>query len=317
MEVVSGILRIETVLGPRPLAQYLLCDERSLLVDTGVATTPDQAILPVFAGIGLDPTNLDHVVITHADADHFGGNARIRAAAPRAVFCAHAADVAWITDRKRIVRERYGWSAAHGVGYPHEMHEWLGEAMGADVPVDLHLAGGEHFRLGPRLIVQVLNLPGHTPGHIGLWEPTSKTAIVTDAVLGSGLLDSVGSVISPPPYFDAESYESSIRLLMNLAPNRLLTAHYPVIEGAGVVRFLAESAAFVERARGVVTEELTRAGELGLKELLGRANARLGPFTVMENELAGPLRSHLQELVKDGRAYQVVGRQPPVWRVVG
>ena len=40
MEVAPGIHRIESVLGPRPFSQYLLRDERTLLVDTGVKETP-------------------------------------------------------------------------------------------------------------------------------------------------------------------------------------------------------------------------------------------------------------------------------------
>ena len=37
-------------------------------------------ILPAFRELGLDPANLDFVLNTHADVDHFGGNAAIRAA---------------------------------------------------------------------------------------------------------------------------------------------------------------------------------------------------------------------------------------------
>jgi glyoxylase-like metal-dependent hydrolase (beta-lactamase superfamily II) len=186
VEVAPGIHRIESVLGPRPFSQYLLCGERSLLVDTGVAGTPEAVILPYLDSAGLSPANLDFVLNTHADVDHFGGNAAIRARAPLAVFCAHSADVLWIEDRERILRERYGWYAAHDVDYSPEEKDWLREAMGPNVPIDLWLSGGERFRLGPELVVQVIHLPGHSPGHVGLWEPTSRTAIITDAALGRG-----------------------------------------------------------------------------------------------------------------------------------
>ena len=96
MEVAPGIHRIESALGPRPFAQYLLHDERTLLVDTGTAETPHDVILPYFKSAGLDPSDLDYVVITHADVDHFGGIQAIRQAAPHGVFCAHAADAPWI-----------------------------------------------------------------------------------------------------------------------------------------------------------------------------------------------------------------------------
>src|SRR4051812_2681639 len=70
-EVAPGIYRIESILGPRPFAQYLLREERSLLVDTGIVSTPDEVILPAFRELGLDPADLDYVLISHADVDHF------------------------------------------------------------------------------------------------------------------------------------------------------------------------------------------------------------------------------------------------------
>ena len=318
VEVAPGIHRIESILGPRPFAQYLLRGERALLVDTGIVSTPDEVILPAFASLGLDPADLDFVLISHADVDHFGGNARIRAAAPRAIFCAHAADAPWIGDRERILRERYGWYADHGAAADYDVatKDWLRDAMGPNVPVDLHLAGGERFRLGPHLTVEVLPLPGHSNGHLGLWDPASKTAIVIDAVLGAGLLDMDGTVIHPPPYFDAAVYGSTIQLLRDLAPARLLTAHYAVIEGEAVDRFLTESATFIDRTRSAVTAAVAEEEEVTLGTLLARLSPTLGPFTSMPNELGGPIRAHLDELVASGRAEALPDRDPPAWRMV-
>jgi glyoxylase-like metal-dependent hydrolase (beta-lactamase superfamily II) len=316
VEVVPGIHRIESVLGPRPFSQYLLHGEKCLLVDTGVAETPEGVILPYLDSVGLHPGNLDFVLNTHADVDHFGGNNAIRDAASRAVLCAHAADVAWIEERSRILQERYGWYADEGVDYPPEVKDWLRDAMGPDVPIDLRLVGGETFRLGPDLEVEVLHLPGHSPGHVGLWEPRSATAIITDAALGVGLLDMEGRIISPPPYFDVTAYEGTVSLLRSLSPRLLLTTHYGVMAEQEAARFLEESAAFVERARRAVSEAIVENGELGLHGLLEATNPTLGPFTVMKNELAGTLRAHARELVAAGRAEEV-HESPAIWRHTG
>lgn len=318
-EVAPGIFRIESVLGPRPFAQYLLRGERSLLVDTGVVETPEAVILPAMRAIGLDPAALDYVLISHADADHSGGNAAIRAAAPRAILCGHAADAAWIGDRDRMIRERYGWYAAHGADadYSEADKAWQRSAMGGDVAVDLQLVGGERFRLGPELTVEVLHLPGHTAGHLGLWDAASRTAIVTDAVLAAGLFDQQGTIIHPPPYFDVASYEASARTLRALSPAHLLTAHYPVIEGTAVDDFLAETIAFVERARRATAAALREAGQATLGQLLARLNPALGGFTSMPNELCGPIRAHLGEMVAAGTAEEVAGATPPAWRTRG
>jgi glyoxylase-like metal-dependent hydrolase (beta-lactamase superfamily II) len=297
MEVAPGIHRIESVLGPRPFSQYLLVGERSLLVDTGVAETPADVILPF-----LGDRRPDLVLNSHADVDHFGGNAAIRDAAPNAVFLAHQLDVPWIESAETILRERYGWYDAHGLAYPSDVLAWLAGAMGPDSPVDVRLRGGEQIRLGPELVVEVLHLPGHTAGHVGLWDPASRTAIVLDAVMGRGLLDMDGNVISPPPYFDVDAYRGSARTLSALRPERILTAHYDVIEGAEVQRFLDDTVAFVDDAARIAGNALEDAGELSLAALVERADPELGPFTAMANELGGTMRAHLQALARQGRA---------------
>ncbi len=297
MEVAPGIHRIESVLGPRPFSQYLLRDERSLLVDTGVKETPATVILPFLDG--LQP---DLVLNSHADVDHYGGNSAIKEAAPNALFLAHELDVRWIESADAIMQERYGWYAQHGLSYEPEVLTWLRDAIGPDTPIDVHLRAGERIRLGPRLTVEVLHLPGHTPGHVGLWDPVSGTAIVIDAVMGRGLLDTEQNVIHPPPYFDVNAYLGAARTLQGLAPQRLLTAHYDVMEGEQVERFLADTIAFVEDARRIVEDALASTGELTLPDLLALGDAQLGPFTSMPNELAGSLRAHLRELVRQGYA---------------
>ena len=318
MEIVPGIHRIESVLGPRPFSQYLLREERSLLLDTGIVSTPEEVILPYFASVELDPGDLNLVLTSHADVDHFGGNAAIRAAAPRAIFCSHVQDAGWIEDRERILHERYGWYAAHGPGadYDPATKDWLRGAMGADVPVDIRLQGGEVFRLGSSLSVEVLHLPGHSHGHVGLWEPFSRTAIVIDAVLGNGLSDMEGTIIHPPPYFHAAAYEETIGKLQALQPRLLLTAHYAPMEGEEVDRFLADSAEFVRRARSAVEDRLMTAGEVTLAGLLADLGPELGPFTSMPNELGGPIWAHLRELVGRGVAVEVAGTEPLVWQKV-
>jgi glyoxylase-like metal-dependent hydrolase (beta-lactamase superfamily II) len=296
MEVAPGIHRIESILGPRPFAQYLLREERTLLVDTGTKETPADVILPFLQERGVDPEQLDLVLISHADVDHFGGNAAIRAAARRALVCAHEADAPLIESRELILRERYGWYQRFGVGYPAETLSWLADAMGPDTPVDVRLRGGETIRLGPTLSVEVLHLPGHSAGHLGLWEPRSRTAIVLDAAMARGLLDTEGVVIHPPPVPFVADYERSAMLLQELRPERLLTAHFDVIEGDAVARFLDETIAFVAAVRDAVREALAGDPAITLAALLARADPELGPFTSMRNELAATLRGALEEL---------------------
>jgi glyoxylase-like metal-dependent hydrolase (beta-lactamase superfamily II) len=318
-EIVPGIHRIESVLGPRPFSQYLLLGERSMLVDTGIISTPDDVILPYLDTIGFELARLDFVLVTHVDVDHFGGNARIREVAPRALICAHELDADLISCREKTLNQRYGWYAAHGpaVDYDADTKAFLESGMGPDVPVDFRLRDGECFRIGLELSVQVLHLPGHSPGHIGLWEPASRTAIVTDAVLGGGLRNFEGEIIHPPPYQDGRGYEATVRQLQALRPARLLTAHYEIMEGAEVDAFLLESLEFVDRARAATEREVAAQGDVAIASLLAVLGPELGPFSSFPNELAGPILAHLNELAESGRATIIEGSAPPAWRWTG
>jgi hypothetical protein len=54
-----------------------------------------------------------------------------------------------------------------------------------------------------------------------------------------------------------------------------------------------------------------------LAELLAALGPGLGPFTSFPNELAGPIRSHLRELVVDGVIEPVPAANPPAWKWIG
>src|SRR5215207_7223995 len=79
VEVAPGI---ESIFGPRPFAQYLLREERSMLIDTGIDATPGDVILPFFQQVAFTPESLTYVITSHADVDHFGGNSALRKVAP-------------------------------------------------------------------------------------------------------------------------------------------------------------------------------------------------------------------------------------------
>ncbi len=302
MEILPGIYRVEQLLGARYLYQYVVAGDRPLLIDTGIASSPEEVILPALAGLGIAPGRLGTVLITHADVDHMGGNAAIKRAAPRARLVAHAADQPWIESRERILRERYGWYAAHGLDYEPAVQAWLRDNLGPDEPLDATVDAGEWLDLGGQRL-QVLRLPGHTPGHTGLWEPETRTALISDAVLERGVYDTAGRLLQPPPYFTVQPYLATIAQLERLAPDHLLTAHYPAMHGTEVSRFLTESRRFVGDLDQSVAGILREAGRpLTLRAITEQADARVGPFPSFANELAGPVRAHLEELVSGGRA---------------
>lgn len=152
MEVSPGIHRIETDLGPRSMAQFLLQgEERSMLVDTGLATTPEASILPFIESVASGGSGPDIVLISHADVDHCGGNSVIRQAYPRAFFAAHGLDREWIERTAAMMEGNYLWYREFGFGPDDATVAWIEQHLGGDVELDIVLSGGEIFRIGDRL----------------------------------------------------------------------------------------------------------------------------------------------------------------------
>lgn len=312
-EVVPGIHRIASPLGDRPMAQWLAVGSRgALLVDTGVAGTVRDAILPALAALDLSPADLTEVVVSHADVDHHGGDAELRAHAPGARLRAHAADRPLIESFDAIAAERYGWYRRHGLDYPPETWAWLREAAGADTPLDGELADGDRIDLGG-LVLEALHLPGHSPGHLGLWHEASGTAMVLDAAMGDGFTTYSGTRVGPPPYGDVAAYLATLARLRALRPARLGTSHFPLLEDDEAGAFLDRSTDFVAQLDAALLGALTRAPQT-LAELLPVCDAEIGPFPAMGIELARSIGAHLEQLERAGSVERVErAGSPPAW----
>jgi glyoxylase-like metal-dependent hydrolase (beta-lactamase superfamily II) len=296
MEVAPGIHRIEGDLGERYVCQYLLVgEERTLLVDTGLRDMPEQVIAPYAAGLGLSLEDIDDVLISHADVDHCGGDRAFRAAAPGARLLCGEPDRPWVESNAAMMAGNYRWYEAHGFGPTAEDIAFLERELGGDAPVDVGLRGGETLRLGPSWSVEVLALPGHTPGHLGLWDARNEIAIVIDAVLADGVYNRAGERLIPPRYYSARDYEATIRRLRALDPALLLTAHYPVMEREAARDFLDRSLAFVHAVRDAARAGVN-AGTTELWPLTQAVNAAVGPFPSFTHELAASVQAHLSEI---------------------
>ncbi len=296
MEILPGIHRIESDLGARFMCQYLLVGEdRTVLIDTGLAGTPEEVIIPYLEGIGLSLEDVDEVIISHADVDHCGGNRALKERHPALWFSCGEPDRAYVENNQVMLAEIYCWSEPYGFGPDEESKAWIRTELGGDSPVDAGLRGGETMRLGPDRRIEILHLPGHTPGHLGIWDPGNGAAIIIDAALETGIYDREGNRLIPPRYFDAARYQNTIRKLRALRPEHLLTAHYPPMQGEEALAFLDRSLTFTEQVHRVVKEGI-RGGTTDLWELTKRADAELGPYPEFMTELGAGVRAHMAVL---------------------
>ena len=296
MEILPGIHRIESDLGTRFMCQYLLVGEdRTLLIDTGIAGTPEEVILPYLAEVGLGVEDIDEVIISHSDLDHCGGNRALKDRRPDLRFSCGEADRRYVESNSTIMAEIYCWSEPYGFGPDEAAKVQMREDLGGDCPIDTGLRGGETLRLGPNRRIEVMHLPGHTPGHLGFWDAETGAAIIIDAVLETGIYDREGNRLIPPRVFDLAGYENNIRRLVSLRPQHLLTAHYPPLQGQEALDFLDRSLEFAATLRGVVRDGLEN-GKTDLWGLTQLADERLGPYPEARIELGAGVRASMASL---------------------
>src|SRR3954449_4861000 len=197
----------------------------------------------------LDGRRVDDVLVSHADVDHCGGNRALRELSPGTRLWCGEADRPWIESNAAMLAGNYRWYEAYGFGPAAEDLAFLEHELGGDAPIDAGLQGGETLRLGPGRELEVLELPGHTLGHLGLWDAETGAAIVIDALLADGVYDRAGNRLIPPRYYDAAACFTTIGRPRALAPELLLTAHYEVMERDAARDFLDRSLAFARAVR--------------------------------------------------------------------
>jgi hydroxyacylglutathione hydrolase len=198
-----------------------------LLEEDGGVTAFDsgsEGMGPAIASAAAERGGLRRVVLSHAHADHRGGASRLGAP----VFCHpdERADVEgdggahyfeWSKVRSPLIR-------AIGPGALRRMD-------GGPLAVEGTLSEGDTVAG-----FEVLHLPGHAPGLIGLWRAGDRLALVSDAVFVFDPFTVLGRpgrprIASPAvrPYPDAA--RESVRRIAALDPASVWLGHYGPLTG--------------------------------------------------------------------------------------
>ncbi|MGI9112162.1 MAG: MBL fold metallo-hydrolase [Gaiellaceae bacterium] len=144
------------------------------LVDT-LFEDDGAGVLEAIRKLGRSPRDLKRIVLTHAHRSHLGGLAVLKRETGAAVL-AHV----WEAD---IVA---GERAAQSVGlkptrpfrtYPFQVGIFLGRPKHQPCPIDESVADGA--AVGP---LEVLHIPGHSPGHLGFHWAERGLVIAGDAI---------------------------------------------------------------------------------------------------------------------------------------
>jgi len=279
-----------------------------LLLDTGMAATPEAVILPYLKELGIKPERLTLAVNTHADADHHGGNATLRRSAGNLLLACGDADREVIQNPDRLFALRYNqWIAEHGVGLGlnPEAEQWVRNIAGPAHRIDVTLRGGELLAVDDTRAVRVLHVPGHSNGHLAFYDAANRAVFVGDALHGSMCPAISGAPSLPPAYFAVLAYLSTVQLIEALEIEWIYSAHWPTCRAHQAREFLDECRRFVEMADLQVRHALERQPEgVSLEECI--SECALGRFP--ENNrwlLMYPLHGHLSRLEQLGEAVRI------------
>ena len=290
-----------------------------LLLDTGMAATPEAVILPYLNELGIQPERLTLAVNTHADADHHGGNAALRRIAGNLLLACGDADREVIQNPDRLFALRYNqWIKEHGVGLGlnPEAEQWVRNIVGPAHRIDITLRGGELLAIDDVRAVRVLHVPGHSNGHLAFYDPANRAVFVGDALHGSTCPAISGVPSLPPAYFAVLAYLSTVQLIEALEVEWIYSAHWPTCRAHQAREFLDECRRFVEMADVQVRHALERHPEgVSLEECI--SECALGRFPANNRWLLMyPLHGHLSHLEQLGEVERIKAGDRIRWKAV-
>jgi glyoxylase-like metal-dependent hydrolase (beta-lactamase superfamily II) len=234
-EILPGLHRVVVPLPNNPLKEInsyvLTSSDRNLIIDTGMHRPECREVLEA----GLDEVGVDlertDFIATHLHADHQGLIAALLRSSSQAFMGEPDALSMRTGFDPRAKSHPMGEYAARS-GFPAEelrasLQNHPGFKYGSRTVVDyIPLKGGETFEVGDYSL-ETIRTPGHTPGHVCLYDRKRKILFSGDHVLG----DITPNIQAWSDDYDPlELYLSSLKKVTALDVELCLPGHRSIIE---------------------------------------------------------------------------------------
>lgn len=190
-------------------------DDGLTLIDAGVRSSL-RKILRAIAAIGEDPARLSRILLTHADLDHVGSAAPLKAQTGARVYASQVAADALAEGRSSRPLQLGLLSGA------------FARSKSMQVAIDEILTPGQVLPILGGL--GVVDSPGHTPGHLSFFARKHALLFAGDALRSRP--DSLRYNLAPPITWDAAAVVASTQRLEALNPEIVCTGHGPVVYAA-------------------------------------------------------------------------------------
>ncbi|MFB6103572.1 MAG: MBL fold metallo-hydrolase [Halobacteriaceae archaeon] len=197
-------------------AVYIVDADRPAVVDTGIGTNVDR-VLAALDTVGIAPTDLAAIAVTHVHLDHAGGAGFLADACPNATVYVHEIGAPHLADPTRLVE-----GTRRAVG-----DQWQYYTEPEPVPEDriVALTDGDTVDLGDRRLA-AHHVPGHAPHQVAYHDSLDDAVFTADA---AGIwVPALGRVVetSPPPNFEFEQCLEDVDTIRGLDPDHLLYPHF-------------------------------------------------------------------------------------------
>jgi glyoxylase-like metal-dependent hydrolase (beta-lactamase superfamily II) len=320
MEIFRHVYQIGSSIADRNLFQYVFVGDNIVLLDTGASNTPHETIFPFLKKIGVDASRLTMAINTHADADHHGGNSSLKQVAVHMQLACGEQDRLMIESPDRLFASRYNqWIPDHGVGLGRnlEASAFVRQMVGPPQRIDQTFTGGEYIRINDERSLQVLHVPGHSDGHLALYDPINRAVFVGDALHGWYCPNKAGEPSLPPAYYSVLAYLGTLQMLHAFEIEWIYSGHWPTFHGSQVSEFLGECRRFVDAATNLLWEYLEKHPDgVTLQACMDECGPALGAWPASNRWLLMyPLHGHLLHLEQQGRVTKLRGEGHVQWKI--